>query len=82
MKKNKKKRNHHHLYPKSRGGKTSNSNLLLFEKEKHINWHIIFGNMTLYEVIITLIRLAKMKHYEENEPAIKKFYQLIEKGDE
>ncbi len=74
-----KKRNRHHLKPRSRKGKSVKNNLLLFKKERHYLWHLLFGNLTLYEVIITLIRLARMKEYEKIEPEIKKFYSLIER---
>jgi hypothetical protein len=61
-KKHYKRRNYHHLVPKSRGGAYSDSNLLLIKIERHEHWHMIFGNRTLREVIILLIRLERMKH--------------------
>lgn len=54
-------RNRHHLVPKSRGGSNHPSNLLLIDIEKHREWHRIFGNKTLSEVIDLLIRLEKAK---------------------
>ncbi len=55
----------HHLKPGSRKGKSVKNNLLLFKRERHYLWHLLFGNLTLYEVIITLIRLARMKGIRE-----------------
>ena len=70
-------RSNHHLKPRSVGGDSRGSNLLFLEREKH-NWlHKIFGNLTLYEIIVLLIRLAKMKHYENVEPKVKLFYKFL-----
>lgn len=76
----KRKFNFHHLKPKSRNGKSRKENLLYIKTSKHVDWHLVFGNLTLYEVIVCLIRLAKIKRYEKVEPQIKKFYKLLEKG--
>ena len=71
-----KHRNKHHLKPRSRGGDAQPANLLLIDIDKHILFHKIFGNHTLYEVINILIRVARAKHYEQIEPRIKEFYKL------
>ena len=69
MKKNKHSRNHngftypknlHHLTPRSRGGKSVPSNLLLIDIERHYFWHKLFGNRTLDEVISLLERLRRI----------------------
>ena len=36
--------------------------------------HEIFGNRTLEEIIAVLIRLSKMKRYEQEEPIIRRHY--------
>lgn len=56
-----KSRGNHHLTPKIRGGGGEASNLLLLKTERHEHWHKIFGNRTLKEVILVLIRLKQMK---------------------
>jgi len=56
-----KDRGRHHLTPKTREGGDEVSNLLLLKTERHEHWHKIFGNRTLEEVILVLIRLKQMK---------------------
>lgn len=53
--------NHHHLRPRSRGGDSLDSNLLLIDTGKHDAWHFIFGNLTLDEIIKILIMLRMVK---------------------
>jgi hypothetical protein len=53
----------HHLIPKSRGGGHQDWNLLRIEYEKHHEcWHKLFGNRTIFEVIVLLKRLIRMKN--------------------
>lgn len=54
-------RNKHHLTPKSRGGTKTPSNLLLLWNDTHLEWHRVFGNRTLREVIVLLQRVERMK---------------------
>ena len=53
--------NQHHLIPKQRGGIRKRDNLLKIQIEKHVAWHLIFGNRTLREVISFLKRLERIK---------------------
>ena len=55
--------NRHHLTPKSRGGKSTEANLIWIRIDRHRFWHAIFGNMTLDEVINLLIRLREIQNY-------------------
>lgn len=55
----------HHLCPKSRGGSMSDSNLLKLWRDRHDMWHDLFGNRTLDEIIAVLVRIKRMKHYDE-----------------
>lgn len=55
------KRNRHHLRPKSRGGLSIESNLLLMDISRHNAWHKLFGNLTLGEVIELLQRVKRAK---------------------
>jgi hypothetical protein len=59
-------RNRHHIKPKSRGGQKIESNLLLMDIKKHNAWHLLFGNMTLNEIILFLTRIrdAKRNQYK------------------
>lgn len=61
-------RNKHHIRPRSRGGNNSVSNLLLLDGNFHIQWHKLFGNRTIEEVIKLLKRIqrAKNKQGENN----------------
>jgi len=54
----------HHLKPRSRGGESIGSNLLLLDAYRHSAWHLLFNNMTLDEVISLLI---KLKHIKESQ---------------
>lgn len=60
-KKKRRWRNLHHLTPRSRGGSNSRRNLLLIDEERHVEWHRVFGNLTLEEVIELLVRLQRAK---------------------
>lgn len=62
---NQKGRNYHHLKPISRYGSGEVSNMCLMKIQRHIDWHKVFENMTLDEVISLLIRLRKAKRYKE-----------------
>lgn len=58
-------RNHHHLTPKSRGGSVSGRNLLLVDGNVHKEWHKVFGNRTLEEVIALLLRVQRAKERQK-----------------
>ena len=58
------KRNRHHLRPRSRGGDSHPSNLLLIQVERHETWHRLFGNRTLSEVIQLLKRVERAKTHQ------------------
>lgn len=73
----KKGRNRHHCKPKSRGGNTRKENMLFIKKYRHEIIHKAFGNLTLYEIIILLLRTSRAKHYEEIEPKIKELYTVL-----
>ena len=60
-KKKRKWRNLHHLTPRSRNGNHTRANLLLIDEERHVEWHRVFGNRTLGEVINLLIRVERAK---------------------
>lgn len=53
--------NRHHLLPRSRGGDSLESNLLVMDIERHNAWHFLFQNQTLDEIIEVLERLRSMK---------------------
>lgn len=72
-------RNKHHLRPKRRGGDKRGSNIVLIDVEKHNLIHKIFHNLTWYEIILVMIRLAQAKHYENIEPRIEKLYIHLQK---
>jgi len=65
VRKNKRwRRNHHHLIPKCRGGGMNRRNLLLISVTTHCEWHRVFKNLTLDEVIDLLIRVRRAKAQE------------------
>ena len=53
--------NRHHLTPRSRGGKSTESNLLEMDYSRHCAWHLLFKNLTLDEIIALLLRVKQMK---------------------
>lgn len=71
-----KHKNKHHIRPKTKGGSSMDYNIANLDIDKHNLLHRIFGNATLYEIICILIRFAKMKGYEKEEPKIRVFYGL------
>lgn len=46
----------HHIIPKSRGGKTTEKNLIETTQTKHRAYHTLFGNATPEEAVLILIR--------------------------
>jgi hypothetical protein len=72
-----KHRNKHHMKPSSRSGSSLESNLLTIDIDKHNLLHKIFGNLTWTEIIVIMIKTAKIKHYEYNEPKISQFYKFV-----
>ena len=56
-----KKWNRHHLVPRSRQGSDAMQNLLRLDRDIHANWHKVFGNRTLDEVIRLLTRIKRAK---------------------
>jgi hypothetical protein len=61
---NRKRRNRHHLIPKCRGGGYNKRNLLYISVTTHCDWHKVFKNLTLDEVIELLIRVRRAKQQE------------------
>ena len=51
----------HHLRPLSRGGDSIQSNIINLDGYRHDAWHLLFGNLTLSEIIGLLARLNNMK---------------------
>ena len=76
-KKIKRYRNRHHLTNRVNNGPTRKENLLYIDMEKHNLLHIIFKNLDLYEIIILLIRTARMKQYDKVNPKIKQLYKHL-----
>lgn len=74
------RRNRHHMQPKARGGKNVPQNMLLFSEQRHALLHKVFGNLTWYEIILVLIRIARAKHYEDIEPQVKHLYKFLKGG--
>jgi len=45
----------HHIIPGSRGGKTTNKNIVYLDKYRHEDYHTLFDNKTPEEIINYLI---------------------------
>jgi hypothetical protein len=73
----KKKRVHHHIKNRCNGGKSNPENLLYIEETKEKMIHKIFFDKDFYDIVIFILRLCKMKHYEEVNPKIKRFYKFL-----
>jgi len=56
-----KSRTSHHIIPKSRGGKIHSENQFVMWNDRHEAWHLLFGEMTLDEIIETLQRIKHAK---------------------
>jgi hypothetical protein len=52
-------RDRHHVIPKVRGGCADIDNMLLIKRYRHVEWHKLFFNLTLNEVIELLIRVQR-----------------------
>lgn len=53
--------NKHHIKAKSNGGVSIERNLLKLDISRHNAYHLLFGNLNLYEVIELLKRVIKIK---------------------
>lgn len=73
----KKKCVRHHILNRCQGGKSTPENLLYIEEEKEKMIHKIFFNKDFYDIVLLLLRLSKMKHYENVNPKIKRFYKFL-----
>ena len=73
----KKKRIHHHIKNRVNGGHSNPENLLYVSEDKEKMIHKLFGDRDFYEIIIFILRLSKMKHYETVNSKIKRFYKFI-----
>ena len=51
----------HHLRPKSRGGSDRRYNKITLDAYRHDAYHLLFGNLSLDEVIELLTRLRDKK---------------------
>ncbi len=60
-------KNKHHLVPRSRGGGSHYSNLLIMDIERHKALHFLFGTLTLEEIIELLIRVKRIKDSQKEE---------------
>ena len=58
------KMSEHHLKPRSRGGQSIQSNLLKLDIRRHEAWHLLFGNLTLPEIIQLLERVYNIKELQ------------------
>lgn len=52
----------HHLTPRSRGGESIESNLSNLDLYRHDAWHLLFGDLTLDEIIMLLQRFKQVKN--------------------
>ena len=59
-------RNKHHIVAKSRGGRTTRSNVLLLDIERHEAYHKLFGNRDLGEAVELLLRIRRIKQGQES----------------
>jgi len=70
-------RNRHHIKNVCNLGRTCPQNILILDVERH-NWiHRIFKNLDFYDIIVLLIRTCRAKHYEDINPRVAKFYELV-----
>ena len=54
-------RNRHHILPKSRNGGREPENMLLLRVQRHEAFHYLFGDKTLEEAIVLLLRVHRAK---------------------
>lgn len=65
--------NRHHLQNKINGGNDRKENIVHFFAGRHEAWHRTFGNRSLKQIILLLIRLYKIKGYSRVEGKIPSF---------
>lgn len=69
-----KKITRHHIKNRVNGGISQPENLLRLTQEHHNLLHVLFKNLDFYDIILLLIRICKLKHYERINPKIREFY--------
>jgi hypothetical protein len=73
-----KKRVRHHIKNRCNGGRSTPENLLLIDERKERMIHEIFGDRDFYEIILFILRLSKMKHFELVNRRIKGLYKFLD----
>lgn len=51
----------HHNINRCKGGRSTEENLIVLEKNREKAWHFLFNNLTFGEVAELLLRVEKMK---------------------
>lgn len=77
MKKPRKRRKRmtkHHLQNRKNGGISTPENLLKLSQERHNLLHVLFGNLDLYDIVILLIRIGRIKRYHKVNPRFRELY--------
>lgn len=72
-----KKRVKHHIKNRCNGGKSIPENLLLIDEKKEKLIHEIFGNRDFYDIILFILRLSKIKHFDLVNPKIRSLYKFL-----
>jgi len=73
----KKKNVYHHIKNRCNGGKSIPENLLYIDEQKEKMIHSIFFDKDFYDIIMLILRISKMKHYENVNPKIKRLYKFL-----
>ena len=72
-----KKKVRHHIKNRCNGGKSIPENLLLIDEEKEKWIHKIFNDRDFYDIIIFILKISKLKHYELVNPKIRNLYKFL-----
>lgn len=72
-----KKKVRHHIKNRCNGGKSTPENLLLIDEKKEKLIHEIFGDRDFYDMVIFILRLSKIKHFELVNPKIRHLYKFL-----
>lgn len=66
----------HHLLNRKNGGISQPENMLKLNQERHNLLHVLFGNLDLYDIVILLIRIGRLKRYHLVNPKFRELYTL------
>ena len=81
QKKRKRRITRHHLKNRINGGDSSPENMLKLTQDRHNLLHVLFGNLDLYDIVILLVRIGRLKRYHHINPKFRELYSICNESE-